>query len=198
LSLANIVNGVLNNDGGDTNNRVVVPGSNDHSMMLSRISRRGQGQMPPLDSTVTDANAINLIASWITNSLPNYQSFASWQVTHFGSTNTPNAAADADPDNDRASNSLEYLVGTNPAQSGDAWDIGALRSVSTVEITFDQIANRGFEVQWADDLSSPVLWRTLDTPANRPFISATNFTATVSDSLSNSPARYYRVRVFEP
>jgi len=198
LSQASIVNGPLNSDGGDPNARVIVPGLPSNSMLLNRISKRGPGQMPPVASNLLDTNAIALVTAWITNGLANYQSFPAWQTTHFGSTNAPNAAPNADPDTDGANNTLEYLTGTNPLQGGDAWDIAARRSGNTIEITFDQIANRGFEVQWADVLSSPILWRTLDVPANRPFISATNFTATVTDTSTNSPAKYYRVRVFEP
>jgi hypothetical protein len=177
---------------------VIVPGSLSNSMLLTRISKRGPGQMPPVASNLLDTNAINLVTAWITNGLANYQSFADWQTANFGSTNAPNADPNADPDSDKANNMLEYLTGTNPAQSDDAWSIDARRSGSAVELTFDQIANRGFEIQWADSLSSPVVWQSLDTPANRPFISASNFTATVSDMLTNSPARYYRARVFEP
>ncbi|HKS35814.1 MAG TPA: PQQ-dependent sugar dehydrogenase [Verrucomicrobiae bacterium] len=198
ISQAAIIQGDLINNGGDSNNHVVTPGSPANSMLLTRISTRGPGQMPPIASNVLDTNAIALVTAWITNGLANYQSFTAWQTANFGSTNAPNAAPNADPDTDGANNTLEYLTGTNPLQGGNAWDVAARPSGNTIEITFDQIANRGFEVQWADVLSSPVLWRTLDTPANRPFISATNFTATVTDTFSNSPAKYYRVRVFEP
>ena len=76
--------------------------------------------MPPLDSTVLDTNALNLLSSWITNDLPQFQSFADWQIAHFGSTNAPNAAPDADPDNDGANNLLEYLTGTDAMTGGDA------------------------------------------------------------------------------
>jgi len=198
ISQAGIINGDLINTGGDPNNHVVTPGSLANSMLLTRISTRGPGQMPPIASNVLDTNAMALVIAWITNGLANYQSFPAWQTANFGSTNAPNAAPNADPDNDGANNTLEYLTGTNPLQGGDAWDVTARRSGNTVEITFDQIANRGFEVQWTDVLSLPIPWRTLDTPANRPFISATNFTAIVTDTFTNSPAKYYRVRVFEP
>ena len=80
--------------------RVVVPGSLGNSMLLSRISIRGPGQMPPIASALHDTNAINLVSEWITNALANYQSFADWQIAKFVSTNAPSAAPDADADND--------------------------------------------------------------------------------------------------
>jgi len=66
---AGLIHGPLNNDFGNTNNRVIVPGSLSNSMLLTRISTRGPGQMPPLASSVLDAGAINLLREWITNDL---------------------------------------------------------------------------------------------------------------------------------
>ena len=64
---AGIVNGPLVNNGGNTNNRVLKPLSLAHSMLLTRISIRGAGQMPPLASSVLDEQAIELLSTWITN-----------------------------------------------------------------------------------------------------------------------------------
>jgi hypothetical protein len=63
LLQSGIVNGELNNNSGDTNNRVIAPGSLEHSMLLTRTATRGSSQMPPLDSTVLDTNAIHLLRS---------------------------------------------------------------------------------------------------------------------------------------
>ena len=72
------------------------------------------------------------------------------------------------------------------------------QSGNAVEISYPQIANRGFQVEWARSLSSPVLWQPLDAPGNRPSYPPTNFTATISDAIDDAPFKYYRVRVFEP
>ena len=56
---------------------------------LQRISTRGPGQMPPLDSTIVDTQAVALVSAWITNDLPAYQTFADWQIAFFNSTNAP-------------------------------------------------------------------------------------------------------------
>jgi mono/diheme cytochrome c family protein len=66
---AGLIHGPLNNNGGNTNARVIVPGSLTNSMLLSRIAIRGPGQMPPLSSTELDLEAINLLSRWITNDL---------------------------------------------------------------------------------------------------------------------------------
>jgi hypothetical protein len=167
-------------------------------MLLTRISTRGPGQMPPLASSLLDTQAIVLVSAWITNDLAGYQSFAEWQVARFGSTTNVNASANADPDLDGARNFLEWLTGTNPQMGGDAWTNGVSRSAQSVKILIPQIANRGFEVQRAADLSVPVSWQPLDIFANRPFYSVTNRPHVVEDALTNGPGQFYRVRVFEP
>ncbi len=66
-----IIHGLLANNFGNTNNRVIAPGSASNSMLLTRISTRGIGQMPPLASSVLDTQAIALLSRWITNDLAN-------------------------------------------------------------------------------------------------------------------------------
>ena len=91
-----------------------------------------------------------------------------------------------------------YLTRTDPLAGGDAWRISARQNGGEVEITFPQIANRGFMVEWTATLSSGATWQPLDAPANRPFFSANDFTATVIDAIPGTPFKFYRVRVFEP
>jgi hypothetical protein len=198
LSQAGIINGLLNNDRGDSNNRVITPGSLARSMLLTRVSARGPGQMPPIDSTVPDTDAINLLSEWITNGLANYRSFADWQIDHFGATNAPNAASDADPDNDGASNMLEFETGTDPLAGANVWQLTARANPDTLNLLFPHVANRGFQVEWTPALLTPIAWQPLSTPANRLFFAATNFTATVTDATTNAPSKFYRVRIFEP
>jgi hypothetical protein len=198
LSQANLINGPLNNTFGDPDNRVVVPGSLSRSMLLTRLSTRGPGQMPPVGTALADTQAVALLSRWITNDLPGYQTMAAWQMAHFGSTNAPDALPTADPDMDRASNLLEWLTGTSPTNALEAWGISAERSSDTVEIVYPRVANRGFEVQWTAALTTNTSWNVLDVPQNRPFLSASNDTVRVPDAATNGGVRVYRVRVFEP
>jgi glucose/arabinose dehydrogenase/mono/diheme cytochrome c family protein len=198
LSTTRLINGALMNDGGDAANRVVVPGSISHSMLLTRISIRGSGQMPPLDSTVADAQAIALVSRWITNDLVRYQTFPDWQLANFGSTNAPEAMSGADPDGDGARNDSEYLMGTNPNQALDFWDLGIERSGATAELVYPVVPNRGVTLQWSDALTNPVPWRFFDVPQNRPFFSATAGVMRVVVPATNAPARFFRAEIYEP
>jgi uncharacterized repeat protein (TIGR03806 family) len=195
---AGIIGGLLYTIGNDPSNRVVTPGSLDRSMLYARISQMGKDHMPPIATEVLDTNAVNLVRDWITIDLAAAADFATWQIHYFGSTSSPQAAPDADPDQDGASNYLEYLVGSNPLDPTDAWKISIERQGPRLEISYPQIANRAFDVQWTEDLSAPNPWQSLDSIENQPFFSATNRLAVVHDDSSSSTDRFYRVSVRAP
>ncbi|HWN97325.1 MAG TPA: PQQ-dependent sugar dehydrogenase [Methylomirabilota bacterium] len=64
-----LIDGALVNNSGNPDARVIAPGSLTNSMLLSRISRRGPGQMPPLATSEIDTQAVQLVSAWITNDL---------------------------------------------------------------------------------------------------------------------------------
>jgi mono/diheme cytochrome c family protein len=198
LSGARLLDHPLNNTQGDTNNRVVRSGSLTQSMLLTRVATNGAGRMPPLGSVVVDTQAVSLISRWITNDLPNSPTFAAWQISYFGSTNAPDALANADPDAEGARNTLEWLTGTNPTNALEAWGIGLERSGGAVTLTYPRRANRGFELQWSTNLSNSLSWQFFNVPENRPFIAATNGQTRVPDSVTPGSSKFYRARVFEP
>lgn len=69
LSQAGIVDGTLNDNLGNPNNRVIKPASIADSMILTRLSSLGGLRMPPLASSVLDVQSIALLSFWVTNSL---------------------------------------------------------------------------------------------------------------------------------
>ena len=197
LSETGLINGTPNNNLGDPTNRIVVPGDTGHSLLLQRMATPGARRMPPLATTELDVQSINLVSNWIRSDLASYQSFNQWQMTFFGSTNGPGTGKYDDFDQDGAQNFQEYLVHSNPLLPADVWRMSARGTNGMIELSFPQIANRGFEVQESPVLDLPIPWRPLDVPENRPWISSTNFQALVPDRTTNS-AKFYRVRIYEP
>ncbi len=71
-ALAGLINGALMNNLGNANKRVIVPLAPSNSVLLTRIATRdlslpGSIQMPPLDSTLVDTQAVALVSQWISS-----------------------------------------------------------------------------------------------------------------------------------
>lgn len=196
--LTGIINGSLHNDFGNASSRVILPGSLADSALFQRVANLGPSHMPPLATSVLHDEAVGLLAAWITNDLPAYRSFASWQADFFGGPASPGSGPDDDADGDGAKNYLEYLTQTDPTNWLMAWGISAALSNATPQIVFPLIANRGFEVQSTVSLGGGNSWSPLDVPGNRPLFSSSSRTAIVTDSLLGATSKFYRVRVYEP
>ena len=193
-----IINGPLNNNFGNTNNRVIVPGWPANSILLQRVANLGAAHMPPLATSLINTQAVQLLGAWITNGLSGYQSYADWQLVYFGSTNAANAQRLADPDGDGAENYLEYLTATVPTNAAAAWGIALARNNDRAQVGIPQVANRAFEVQATTNLLSSNSWSALNLPANAPFFPSSNRTVIVEETIQPGPPRFYRARVFEP
>lgn len=198
-SLAGLIDGPLANSGSGANgaNRILAPGDEVHSVLFQRIANLNAAHMPPISTTVLDTNDIALVRAWISD-LSGYESFSKWQIRLFGSTNSPAALAEADPDQDGLSNYGEYLLGGDPNQMSNAvTDLRILPAGNdVVRLAFDRIANRNFQVEATEDLGGS-LWQALDLPSNRPFYSVSNAPAQVDDSTATTN-RFYRLRIYEP
>lgn len=199
LPNTHIIDGSLNDIGANTNNRVIVRNSIDHSMLLSRLSFRGPGQMPPLASNLLDTQNIALVTAWITGEAAGYETYAEWQVRHFGSTNNADSLPDVDFDGDGNVNELEYLTGTQPTNQFDVWGITALETDGSIpSVMFDRAARVGFDVQVSTNLLDGE-WRSLDIPENAPVFTTGSITTNIPDrDGTNLTERYYRVNVYEP
>jgi gluconolactonase len=127
----------------------------------------------------------------------NPASYADFQTKFFGAINAPNSVATDDPDGDRAHNQLEYLARTHPLDPGEAWRISLARSSSMAQLSFLQIAGRGFEVE-QNPVASSSGWMSLAVPGNPPAVVQTNRNITIEDPLDPADNRFYRVRIFEP
>ena len=146
-------------------------------------------------STLTNAVGIHITPSVA----PPLTAFQQWQILYFGSTNSPDAHPNADPDGDGQNNLAEFLSGTNPTNS-----LSGLRIISAVQQTNDVVitwttaggvtnavqltagdGNGGYLTNFTD-LSGPII-----IPGNGDV--TTNYVD--GGGGTNGPSRYYRVRL---
>ena len=196
LDQTHLINGVPDNNGGNPLNKLIVPGDTNHSVVLQRILGNGFTRMPPLATHQLDPGAINLLTTWIGGDLTNRQSFADWQIAHFGSTSNPSAAAAADPDNDGASNYFEYLTQTDPLNPLDVWKLGINVSEGFVNVSYPQVPNLGVVIDASTDLFG---WAPWNIPGNQPIFGSSAGTALLQTPFTpDLPAQYFRARLIEP
>ena len=65
---------------GINNAMLIAPGDPDRSILLQRLKRRGQGQMPPLVLSTVDEKAVALFTDWIKSMKPQQQFVRDWQM----------------------------------------------------------------------------------------------------------------------
>jgi uncharacterized repeat protein (TIGR03806 family) len=198
LSASGLINGSLVDNLGDDRNRVLTPGSLEHSILFQRVAHLDPWHMPTLATSVLNSEAIDMLSTWITDSLPAYQTYSDWTTVHFGSPEDARSLPNADPDGDGASNYLEYLTGSDPLVFDTASSLQIAPSGSGAYLSFLRPANRAVQVQWTTNLAQPDSWQPLDVIGNEPLFFGTSTNITVKDALLNSGIRYYRVQFFEP
>jgi glucose/arabinose dehydrogenase/mono/diheme cytochrome c family protein len=192
---AKMINAVLADNRGDPANKFVVAGDTEHSMALKRIQGNGVPRMPPLATNELDPGGIQLLTDWITQDLPQRQSFSEWQIAHFGSTGNPAADPNADPDGDGRSNLTEFFTGTDPNDAASfSLDPTLIGANGHLQLNFMQPANRSAIVETSTDLAAWTLW---DVPGNGPSFPSTSQMRTLSVAL-DADRKFFRLRLSEP
>jgi glucose/arabinose dehydrogenase len=193
--LANLIDGNLVNDLADTSNKwCKSSGDLAHSMILKRLAGNGVQRMPPLGTNERNLEAEQLLSDWITT-LPGRRTFAQWQVQYFGATPGPEAAPNADPDNDGQTNQQEYMTQTLPTDPVSLWSWNVSPAADgMLQFEFTQPANRSMQIEASTDFQNWSLW---DAPGNTPSYPATpqNRTLLVPPS---GPRLFFRPQFKQP
>lgn len=180
-------------NGGDTNNLLVVPGQVPHSIVWNRIAvSNGFTRMPPLATSEKDPAGIQLVADWIAQELPGWQSYDAWRQAHFGSTNSPDGERGADPDGDARENYEEFLTRTSPTNAGSAWSGAVGLTNGAVEVSYD-LFNRSVLVESSPDLVDWAPWSV----AGNNGISLASGVAVRLSAPSTNEKTFYRFRIEE-
>lgn len=192
-----LIEGAVIADLGLAGARVIKAGDPDHSILLQRMATRGQGKMPPIGSNKVDIDGVRLIREWLEQDLLTYQTFDDWRRLVFGNVNEGTGRRD-DFDGDGASNFLEYLTNTNAKDVDSYWKMEIEKVGEQLQLRFGHLANKRFLLEWTDDPADGE-W-TVDT-TNLETLSFTALRQTEPPIIplrTDSPRRFYRLRVVRP
>jgi alpha-L-fucosidase len=121
--------------------------------------------------------------------------FRLWQTQYFSNPDSPEAAADADPDGDGVSNWNEFLAGTNPTNRDSVFGLTAVaRESGGVRLTWTAAGGRTNVLQVAPEPGDASF---NDLSGNMVLPNAGDTTTNYLDSaaITNPGPRFYRVRL---
>ena len=181
-------------NGGSTNNLLLVPGDSAHSIIWNRLAAaNGFTRMPPIGTSEVDPAGVQLIASWIAQELPSWRSYDEWRTAVFGGTNAPGSGPDDDPDGDHVSNRAEFLAGTSPTNAASAWAAAAALTNGEIELAFE-LFNRAVVVESSTNL---VDWSAWPVPGNDALPLASGTVVRLRGPAPTNGAAFHRLRIGE-
>jgi glucose/arabinose dehydrogenase len=186
-----LINTPAANNGGNPDNRLIVPGSTLHSIIYNRTGAfNGFTRMPPLATSELDQPALTLLESWINAALPSRQSYADWRLANFGNTTSLEGAPEEDADADGAINQSEYLAGTDPRKGTTFLNPQLNNNGTQASLTFSLPPNRSAVIETSTDLMT---WTPWDIPGNHG-LPTQGGAITLSGPVSG-PQQFFRVRI---
>jgi uncharacterized repeat protein (TIGR03806 family) len=164
LAETGLIDGEAENNGGNPLNKYIVRGDATHSIVLNRMAvTNGFTRMPPLGSTELDQTNIALVQEWITQSLPERQTYDEWRFAEFGSSSSSEGTASSDPDGDGQTNEQEFVANTDPLNPASFLTSTLSVDGTTITLTFNVPEGRSAWIETSSDLNAWTLW---DIPGN--------------------------------
>jgi hypothetical protein len=153
-----IINGLAGKNGGNPDNRLIVPGNPDASILLSRLSGCcGFTRMPPLASSELDKEAVASITEWI-GLLDDTQAYRSWRLENFGSDSSSKGDPSFDADIDQFSNYFEFLLESNPNEAGSSPFVQLNLSPEKASLIYESLAQRSIQLEISEDMINWKPW----------------------------------------
>jgi uncharacterized repeat protein (TIGR03806 family) len=159
LDQAQLLHTPAANNGGNPANRLIVPGSTAHSIVLQRMAAtNGFTRMPPLATSENDQPNIDLLTQWINSTaLATRQTYTQWRTAQSLPT-TRQGDPDADADGDGWDNYSEFLAGTSPLDGTSLFKPLISTTGSHVSLSVPLPANRSAQIETSTDLHTWSLW----------------------------------------
>ncbi len=189
-----MVNGVAGGGTFHPDDRLLVPGQEQRSIILNRAAaRNGYSRMPPLGSNVVDGAGVALLQEWIQQELPQRKSYAMWRESFFGV--PPGTGGDPliDSDLDGRSNQQEFLAGTHPLLPDRAPSVMITAAAGWADLTLPVIPGRSILLESSSNLQTWSLW---EANSNQGLQMAST-TATEFAIPASPPARFFRAKIEE-
>jgi glucose/arabinose dehydrogenase len=159
LALTGLLNGAAVNNGGDSRNRLIVPGSTARSVVFNRAAAAGGfTRMPPIGSSVSDPDGMALLAEWIGQRLPGREDYAAWRAVRFSGRPEGEGDPAADPDGDGVGNREEFLAGTDPLVASSRPVVTGEVGAEGTTLRFEVPENRSWQLECSADLGGWVPW----------------------------------------
>jgi len=161
----------------------------------SRLFRGVIDEVAVFNRSLTPTQIQELYSSALNAPVPPLTPFETWQLSYFGCTNCPQAAAMADPDGDGQNNLAESLAGTDPTNAASAFRIiSVTQEDNDIRVVWRTVGGKTNALQSADG-DYTLDFTDLGAPIVVSGVGEVTTNCVDSGAATNQPTRYYRIRL---
>jgi len=194
LDETGIINGQAMAGTRNPDDRLIVPGNPERSVILNRVAAtNGYTRMPALATNELDEAGIELLTAWINQEASDLTNYAAWRVVNFGSASSAEGEPGFDADGDGISNHDEWIALTNPDDPTDVLHLAFSMVEGNIEIEIPGRANRSFVVERSTNMSDWLRW---SVPGNDGIPRNPSGSSTLSGAAAGE-SEFFRYRIEE-